>query len=125
MGKRYLIDTNILIYFLSGRYVSEILPVLEESFHVSIITKIELLGWNKHTDEGFLQTRSLIENASIIPLTDAIAEKAILLKRQSTVKLADSIIAATCLTEDFILVSRNEKEFTGITGLEFFNPIPV
>jgi hypothetical protein len=49
----YLIDTNILIYYLAGAIPDEEKPVLDqilsESFNVSIITRIELPGWKDHT----------------------------------------------------------------------------
>jgi len=44
----YLIDTNILIYYLAGALAPEEKPtvdkILQDSFNISIITKIELLG---------------------------------------------------------------------------------
>ena len=52
----YLIDTNILIYYLAGSLAPEEKPVidkiLQESFNISIITRIELLGWKGHSPEG-------------------------------------------------------------------------
>jgi predicted nucleic acid-binding protein len=52
----YLIDTNILIYYLAGAIPDDERPVidriLQESFNISIITRIELLGWKDHTPEG-------------------------------------------------------------------------
>lgn len=45
----YPIDTNILIYYLAGPLPPEEKPqvdkILQDSFNISIITKIELLGW--------------------------------------------------------------------------------
>ncbi|MDK2916855.1 MAG: hypothetical protein PWR25_1412, partial [Euryarchaeota archaeon] len=47
--KRYLLDTNILIYYLADAIpperVGEIEDMLTSSFRISIITKIEFLGW--------------------------------------------------------------------------------
>jgi predicted nucleic acid-binding protein len=44
----YLIDTNILIYYLAGAIPDEEKPVidriLQESFNIPIITRIELLA---------------------------------------------------------------------------------
>ena len=44
----FLIDTNILIYYLAGAFTPDqklvIDPVLEGSFTISIITRIEFLG---------------------------------------------------------------------------------
>jgi hypothetical protein len=55
--KRCPLDTNILIYYLAdaippGR-PGEIETMLTSSFRISIITKIEFLGWKKHTPEGY------------------------------------------------------------------------
>jgi hypothetical protein len=36
--------------------------------------------------------------------------------------LPDAVIAATCLVNDFTLVTRNQKDFKGINGLELYNP---
>ena len=48
MGEGFLIDTNVLIYYLADAIPKEELPKVEEilrkSFNVSIITKIEFLG---------------------------------------------------------------------------------
>ena len=53
---RYLIDTNILIYHTKGletasRFIRE--AIAHQTFHISILTKIEFLGWERHTPEGF------------------------------------------------------------------------
>lgn len=56
MSTEYLVDTNILIYHTKGSKVTEdfIGRLLSEgAFNISILTKIEFLGWNKHTSEGF------------------------------------------------------------------------
>jgi hypothetical protein len=55
--KRYLLDTNILIYYWKGDIpkgeMKRVEEILKHSFIISIITKIELLGWRKHTREGY------------------------------------------------------------------------
>ena len=52
----YLLDTNILIYHTSGSQVTagfiEDL-ITQKALNISILTKIEFLGWDKHTPEGF------------------------------------------------------------------------
>ncbi len=56
--RRHLLDTNILIYYLADAIPRESLAAIEaifsSSFRVSIITKIEFLGWRKHTPEGYI-----------------------------------------------------------------------
>jgi len=44
------------------------------------------------------------------------------LRRKYKIKLPDAVIAATALYYDLILVTRNEKDFEGIKGLEIYNP---
>jgi len=68
----YLIDTNILIYYLAGALTPEEKPtvdkILQDSFNISIITKIELLGWKGHTTEGLIKARYLLDCARCLPL---------------------------------------------------------
>jgi len=122
----YLIDTNILIYYLAGALSPEERPpvdkILPESFNISVITRIELLGWNGHTPEGLVKARQLLDCARCIPLTDALAEKTIELRTSSSISLPDAVIAASALSLDATLVTRNEEDFTQVTELRIFNP---
>ncbi len=126
MGERFLIDTNILIYYLADAIPKEELPTIEEilrgSFNVSIITKIEFLGWKGHTQEGFEKSKEFISFANVIPLTDEIGDVAIELRRQVSIKLPDAVIAATALVHNLTLVTRNVKDFKRIEGLRIYNP---
>lgn len=75
----YLIDTNILIYYLAGALDPQEKPtvdiMLQESFNISIITRIELLGWKGHTPEGLVKARHLLDCARCIPLSDALCRE--------------------------------------------------
>ena len=126
MGKGYLIDTNILIYYLADAIpkeeINRVEEILKTSFNISIITKIEFLGWRGHTEEGFKKAKEFISFARIIPLEDEIANLTIDLRRKYKIKLPDAVIAATALYYDLTLVTRNEKDFEGIKGLEIYNP---
>ena len=59
--KEYLLDTNILIYLFADtipkKEVNKIEEIFRTSFNISILTKIEFLGWEKHTEEGFEKAR--------------------------------------------------------------------
>lgn len=124
--KGYLIDTNILIY-----YFADIIPEMENdtlerifktSFNVSIITKIEFMGWGKHTDEGYEKAKEFISFAHMIPLNNKMADLTINIRRKNKIKLPDAVIAATALLKDLILVTRNDKDFKGVEYLEIYNP---
>jgi len=79
--------------------------ILKHSFIISIITKIELLGWRKHTREGYEITRDFLDRAEILPIDDDLAELTIELVRNNNIKLADALIAATALSNELVLVT--------------------
>ncbi len=60
----YLIDTNILIYHTRGseESISFMTSILsQKTFNISVITKIEFLGWDKHTPDGVEKCKRLLE----------------------------------------------------------------
>ena len=121
----YLIDTNILIYHTNGSEVAlDFLTKLtdESSLNISILTKIEFLGWDKHTPEGFEKCKKLIESANVYPLDEEVANKAIELKRKVNIKLADAVIGATALVNDLKLATRNVDDFEMLEELNLVNP---
>jgi predicted nucleic acid-binding protein len=120
-----LVDTNILTYHTNGvKIVTSFLSCLlrQQTLHISILTKIEFLGWDKHTVEGFEKCQRLIKTAHVYPVEENIADKAIQLKRSLSIKIADSVIAATALLNNLILATRNKDDFHGIEGLQIINP---
>ena len=117
MGKRYLIDSNIVIDFSSNvipKKGSALLSkCLDEDPIISIITKIELLGYKSITQE----VQDLVGVSLTIGLTDEIVNQTIQIRKQYKIKLPDSIIAATAMILDLILLSRNTSDFGKIKGL--------
>jgi predicted nucleic acid-binding protein len=124
--KKYLIDTNILIYYFADTIPQKEITMIEEifktSFGISIITKIEFLGWGKHTKEGYEKAKEFLGYAKTIQLNNKIAELSIELRRKGKIKLPDAVIAATSLHKDLILVTRNSRDFKDVEGLEIYNP---
>lgn len=129
MGKNmkdYLVDTNILIYYFASAIpeneLNKIEKIFDESFTVSVITQIEFLGWDKHTEKGFENAKEFLSQANVITITDDIADLAIRIRKSSKIKLPDAVIAATSLNDNFILVTRNDKDFRNVPDLEIYNP---
>ncbi len=121
MASEYLLDTNILIYYTKGIEKAKNLIdslTLQNSFNISILTKIEFLGWDKHTDDGYEKCKKLIECANIYNVDELVSDKAIELKRKNKIKLADAVIAATALLNGLKLVTRNMDDFEMVEGLE-------
>ena len=121
----YLFDTNVLIYFLAGKLPEDSLERIEDilrySFCISVITKLEILGWKGHTEESFRETKSFLENADIIGLEDKIVDETINLRRHKNIKLPDAIIAATAIVYQKILITNNEKDFKNV--VKIWNPL--
>lgn len=126
MGKEYLIDTNILIYYyddqVPAKTVETVDDIFSTSFNISIITKIEFLGWPDYTEAQYENAVLFADGSQVFSLTQSIANKAIELKRKKRIKLPDAVIAATCLVNDFTLVTRNQDDFKSIEDLEIYNP---
>ena len=122
----YLVDTNILIHVLAGDLPAEARTAVEEiisaGFSVSVITRIEFLGWRGHTTGGYEAARTLVECARLHLLTAPVADRAIFLRRSFGISLPDAVIAATALESDSILVTRNVRDFRGIDDLQVLNP---
>ena len=122
----YLLDTNILIYYWKGEIpssqIKNIEDILKRSLTISIITKIELLGWRSHTTEGFLRAKEFLRHAKILPVDNDLADLTIELRRNSNIKLADALIAATALLNGLVLITRNEEDFAMIEDLVIYNP---
>ena len=114
----YLVDTNILIYYLNGNIPSKAVEkselIVKENFNISIITKMEFLGFRKHTTASFKQAEIFLKNSCLFELDNYIAGKVIEIKRRYKIKLSDAIIAATAMTNGLILVTRNVADFAEI-----------
>ncbi len=111
--KRYLLDTNAIIYLVSGRLV---LPLPNGKYSVSIITEIELLSFSGLSVEEEQKIRDLLLLLDRVHLTDAVRDETISLRRKNRLKLSDAIIAASALIHDAVLLT-NDQAFTSIEGL--------
>jgi predicted nucleic acid-binding protein len=98
--KHYLLDTNILIYYFNGEMVStvenKVSTLMSESFQISVISKMEFLGFPFSLAEK-KQAMQLIEYSTIIKLTDEIVHRVIDIRQEKRIKLPDAIIAATAI----------------------------
>ena len=126
MDERFLIDTNIAIYFLEGALPTQSLPFMRSVFstdvNLSVITQIELLGWQSVDGKQATVTEAFVKQAIVYPLDERVVQQTIELRKQLRVKLPDAIIAATALIYGFTLVSRNDRDFLNIPDLSYRNP---
>lgn len=122
----YLLDTNIIIYHLDGLLPqlaqNKIDAMLVKPLPLSIITKIELLGFRFATTQQKITTQLFVKPVQWLLLTNTIANQAILLRQNHKLKTPDAIIAATAIVHNYTLVSRNDKDFGNIPSLQYINP---
>ena len=126
MGQKFLLDSNTVI-----DYTSQLLPssatsaidnIINEAFIISIVVKIEVLGFNGQSDK-MKKLERFLQFAEILPLNDDIADKTIeLRKKHKKLALGDAIIAATASVNNFTLITRNIADFKNIATLKLINP---
>ena len=121
MGTQYLIDTNAVIEFLGA-----VLPasgsnwlqgIIDQDIHcLSVMNQIGLLSFNGSTSE-MKTLEDFVNNSNILPLSEAVIQKTIDLRKSLKIKLPDAIIAGTALSYNLVLVTRNTSDFKSIDGL--------
>ena len=114
MRNKYLLDTNIIIYFFNGITNDEsIFDILKDSFNISIITKIEFLSWQKLQSDEVLNKKAIdfISNATIYDLDEVVANQTIRNRQQYKIKTPDAIIGATAQVHGFEIVTNNIEDF--------------
>ena len=113
MSRRYLLDTNAVIYLVNGRLA---FPLPDGQYRVSIVTEIELLSFSDLSAAEEQKIRDLLLLLDRVHLTDAVRDEAIRLRRKNRLKLPDAIIAASALICDAVLLT-NDQAFSSIDGL--------
>lgn len=105
-----LFDTNILIDHLNAVPQAREEIARFEDRAVSIITWMEVMvGASEDLVEP---TRRFLDGFKLVPLDDAIASRAVELRRTHRIKLPDAVIWATAQTGGRLLVTRNTKDFS-------------
>ncbi len=123
--QEYLIDSNVVIDYLgkkiplAGMFFMN--DIVDATPKVSVVTKIEVLGFSTAEEHYQLLTNFMID-ALIFDLTDVIVDETIKIRKLYKTKLPDAIIAATALIYDFSLITRNTKDFENIPDLKLINP---
>lgn len=112
-----VIDTDILIDLGNG--VAEAMArvkteALTNKLTISVITKLELLvGCQNQTEMRSLE--QFLVQFEVIPLSTAIGNQAVNLLKQYRLShgllMPDALIAATALTLDCSLLSKNQRDF--------------
>ena len=103
-------DSDVLLDFLDGFPAAGAEMMRYRECCVSIISWMELMvGARTPADEE--TRRGFLDHFRVLPLTNRIAEEAVMLRRKHRLKLPDAIIWATATTENCLLVTRNTGDF--------------
>lgn len=109
----YLIDTNIIIYYLEGELSAvSFLTKYRGKLAISSITWMETLSYPFSADEDQV-VRAFLQEFRLIEISYPIMELSIEIRRKKKQKLPDAIIAASAVHNDLILVTRNIQDFKG------------
>ena len=112
-----LVDTDVLVDHLRGhrRFVGG-----GDALHVSAITRAELFS-GRATEAR--RIRRLLDAMIDIQVDASVAERAGRIRRATSVRLPDALIAASAIEHRLVLVTRNVRDFVGIKGLRI-RPAP-
>lgn len=126
--KKYLIDSDILIYFLKGKQevVQRLSQIPIDDLYISRINYTELIygaynsskiNQNLKVIEPFLNSFKVLEFTKISSLIFA-KEKARLKKNGNIIADMDLMIASIAIENDCTLISNNIKHFDRVQNLE-------
>ena len=104
-----LFDTNILIDYLNGIELARDELDRFPEILISVITWAEVMVGTKPEDEAVV--RKFLARFKQVPFNSEVAEKAVLIRRETRIRLPDAIIRASAEVENALLVSRNTKDF--------------
>jgi predicted nucleic acid-binding protein len=117
----YLIDTNIIIYYLEGEQNAvSFLRTHRGKLAISSITWMETLSYPFSADEEQI-VRAFLHELRLIEISFSVMELSVEIRRTKKMKLPDAIIAASAIHHDLILVTRNIKDFKG-TAIKTLDP---
>lgn len=128
--KRYLLDTNICIFYLQDKY--DIVNKLEKAgrryCYISEITIAELLygaTCSTNPEKHLRETNDFIDKFDILhiyPALTVFAEaKATLRKQGLMIDDFDLLIGATAIVNDIIMVTENQKHLSRIPDIKIEN----
>jgi predicted nucleic acid-binding protein len=99
MNGRIVFDSTVIIKFLGREpgFVDLDTKFLGEERFISVITRMEVLGYSKLTPEDESHLKEFLSNVSVLPITEGIENVTIEIRRRKLLKLPDAIIAATSI----------------------------
>jgi predicted nucleic acid-binding protein len=124
---RWLLDSNVLIDAMLGlphgrRVLREARDRPDVSVAFSAITRIEVLGFPKLDKQEEAAIRTLLGEFEEVPISNAVVEQTILIRKSVRIKIPDALIAASAQVSQAIVVTRNTGDFQRVPGLTVVHP---
>jgi predicted nucleic acid-binding protein len=119
-GNSALFDSNIIIYLSKREIPLSFLDQFDEHY-ISVITYMEVLGYRFRDaiEENFI--RKILGVFHLLYIDQKIADMVIQIRRETSIRLPDAIIAATAKTANLQLVTRNIEDFKKVR-IQIANP---
>ncbi len=126
MGRKILIDTNIAIGYigngLNNEWMDKLDSLFNHQYHISVINKIELLGYPNLDNNEEVKFNLFIANSIIHDIDNKTIDQTIKIRKKYKIKLPDALIAATCLVNNLAIMTLNTRDFEIIEGLNVITP---
>lgn len=128
--KKYILDTNILIYLLKDLYNldQKIAEIGIENCYISEITIAELKFGAENSQKPAVNRKivdQLQKQFTIVPIFNSLdvyaKEKARLRKMGTPLDEFDLLIGATAISDNLILVTKNVSDFKRLKGIKIEN----
>ncbi len=130
MKKKYLLDTNICIFYMKGKYHldEKIKAVGQKNCFISEITVAELLfgaSRSANKEKHQKQTERFIAQFKIIPIYDSLQtyadQKADLCAQGKLIDDFDILIGATAIHNHMVMVTENVKHLSHLNPINIEN----
>ncbi len=110
-----LLDSDVLIDHLRGHRQLQ----AGERMSISVVSRTELYAGHQHEEP---RIEAVLERVGELDVDTAIARGAGRIKRDTGLKIADALIAATALEHKLPLMTRNRRHFERVPGLTLRSP---
>jgi predicted nucleic acid-binding protein len=118
-----VLDSNVLIYFLSGRLNADSTELIENilsdrSGFISHISYLECLAISADRKEEIANMQAILHGLNIVRISDGIIEDAVVICQIYKLKPHAGIISATALALRVPVISNDLRGFHRVKGLE-------
>ncbi|MDX1943103.1 MAG: type II toxin-antitoxin system VapC family toxin [Saprospiraceae bacterium] len=128
--EQYLIDTDICIFFLQGKFgiKDKVKEVGIDNCYISEITIAELTFgayYSSNFEKHIVEIKQIEDLFQVIPIYDAVPlygkEKARLKKAGLLIPDFDLLIGTTAIAKNMIMATNNENHLSRIAGVKIEN----